>query len=105
MAQTIIHYGLHVTLPLLVALLFYRSQWKKTFLIMLAMMVVDVDHLFADPIFDPSRCSVGFHFLHTYWAISVYFICTFTKPLRLFALGLLLHMVADGVDCLMILTK
>lgn len=69
---------------------------------MLAMMVVDVDHLFADPIFDPNRCSVGFHFLHTYLAIGVYFICTFTKLLRLFALGLLLHMMADGVDCLMI---
>ena len=101
MWQSILHYGLHFSLPLLVALLFYRSNWKKAFLIMIAMMVVDVDHLFADPIFDPDRCSVGFHFLHSYWAIGVYFICTFMKPLRLFALGLLVHMVADFVDCWM----
>jgi hypothetical protein len=101
MFQTFIHYGLHFNLQLLVALVFYNSQWKKAFLIMIAMMVVDVDHLFANPIFDPGRCSIGFHFLHSYWAIGVYVVCTFIKPLRLFALGLLLHMVADGVDCWM----
>jgi hypothetical protein len=101
MFQTFIHYGLHFSLPLLVALLFYKSQWKKAFLIMIAMMVVDVDHLFANPIFDPGRCSIGFHFLHSYWAIGVYVVCAFIKPLRFFALGLLLHMVADAVDCWM----
>ena len=68
---------------------------------MISMMVVDVDHLVADPIFDPDRCSVGFHILHSYWAVGIYFVALFFKPLRLFALGLLLHMVADGVDCLM----
>lgn len=101
MWQTIIHYSLHLLLPLGVALLFYRQYWKKAFLLMLTMMVVDVDHLFAEPIFDSGRCSIGFHPLHSYWAIGVYFAALFVKPLRLFALGLLLHMVADGADCLM----
>lgn len=99
MWQSILHYGLHFSLPLVVAVFFYKSNWKKAFLIMIAMMIVDVDHLIADPIFDPNRCSVGFHFLHSYYAIAVYFVCTFIKPLRLFALGLLLHMMADFVDC------
>jgi hypothetical protein len=88
-------------LPLVVAVLFFRNNWKKAFLIMIAMMVVDVDHLFTTPIFNPDRCSIGFHVLHTYWAIGCYFVLVFYKPLRLFALGLLLHMVADGADCLM----
>lgn len=101
MWQSIIHYGLHFLLPLFVAIVFYKSQWKKAFLIMIAMMVVDADHLLANPIFNPDRCSIGFHLLHSYWAIGVYFFFTFIKPLRLFALGLLLHMAADFVDCWM----
>ena len=33
---------------------------------MMATMLVDLDHLFADPIYDPDRCSIGFHPLHQY---------------------------------------
>ena len=35
-------------------------------------MAVDLDHLLADPIFDPHRMSIGFHPLHSYPAIAVY---------------------------------
>lgn len=66
-------------------------------------MLVDVDHLFADPIFDPNRCSIGFHFLHSYVAIAVYFIgLLFAKNMRLklVFLGLCFHMLTDGIDCI-----
>jgi hypothetical protein len=57
--------------------MFFRNIWKKAWLIMLATMLVDLDHLFANPIFDPTRCSIGFHPLHSYPAIITYFLLFF----------------------------
>ena len=62
-------------------------------------MVVDIDHLLADPVFDPNRCGVGFHPLHSYPAIVVYLGLLAIPKLRLVALGLVIHMALDGVDC------
>ncbi|MCW9706394.1 hypothetical protein J6I44_05990 [Aliifodinibius sp. 1BSP15-2V2] len=80
-------------------------------------MVVDLDHLLADPIYDPERCSIGFHPLHTTPAIILYGLM-FLIPLllkskgetlshqsgqgiiHLVGLGLLIHMLLDGVDCM-----
>ena len=59
-----LHIGLHFIVPLLVAYLFFTKNWKFAFLIMIATMVVDLDHLLADPIYSPTRCSIGFHPLH-----------------------------------------
>ena len=67
-----IHLALHVVVPLIVALLFYRERWPSTFVVLLATMMVDVDHLLADPIYDPERCSIGFHPLHTPATVVVY---------------------------------
>ena len=75
----------------------------RVYLIFIATMLVDLDHLLADPIYDPNRCSINFHPLHTYWAMGVYVLLLFLrKPFRLIGLGLLMHMLADWVDCLMI---
>ncbi len=67
---------------------------------MLITMAVDLDHLLADPIFDPDRCSIGFHPLHTIWAIGLYFILFIFPKSRIVGLGLLLHMATDYQDCL-----
>jgi hypothetical protein len=66
---------------------------------MLATMLVDVDHLFATPLFDPNRCSINFHLLHTYWAMAVYVVLLFFKKTRIIAVGLLFHMLTDFLDC------
>lgn len=63
-------------------------------------MLVDLDHLFATPIFDANRCSVGFHILHSYAAIFIYCIMLFIPKVRIVAIGLLLHMITDYIDCL-----
>ena len=96
----LIHIVLHLLLPLVVAWLFFRDRWKRAWLIMLATMLVDLDHLAADPIFDPERCSVGFHLLHSCPAIGVYAAALFVPWVRLVGAGLLVHMVLDGLDCL-----
>lgn len=100
MLQLIVHYSLHFIFPVGVARLFFPEQWKKVSLIFWATMLVDLDHLLADPIFDPDRCSIGFHPLHSYWAIAVYAILLFPRATRIVALGLLMHMVTDWQDCL-----
>lgn len=98
--RPIIHYGAHFLLPGLIAWLFFREQWKKAWIIMIATMLVDLDHLLADPMFDPNRCSIGFHPLHSYYAIGVYAIMLLFPRLRVVAVGLLLHMLTDFQDCL-----
>ena len=101
MLQTILHYGIHLLLPLAVALLFFKTQWKQAYLIMLCGLLIDIDHLLADPIFDPNRCSIGFHPLHTFWALGVYVVLSLLKKTRLIGLGLIIHLIADQADCLM----
>lgn len=99
MLQIFAHYGCHIFLPLLVALIWYKPQWKRAFLIMLAGILIDIDHLLAIPVFDPNRCSIGFHPLHSSFAIIFYLFLLFPKKSRLVALGLVIHIIADFVDC------
>ncbi|PVW14750.1 DUF6122 family protein [Marixanthomonas spongiae] len=99
MLQTFIHYTLHFLAPGLIAFVFFRNNWKKAWLIMIATMLVDVDHVLADPIFSPERCSIGFHPLHSYYAIGVYVLLLFFKKTRIVAVGLLFHMLTDFIDC------
>ena len=67
---------------------------------MLATMLVDLDHLLASPVYDSARCSIGFHPLHQWPAIGVYALMSFVRPLRLVGIGLLVHVMLDGLDCL-----
>lgn len=99
MLQNSIHYGIHFVVPLFVALLFYKKQWLKAYLILIAAIIIDVDHLLANPVFDPNRCSINFHPLHTYYAIIVYVLLLIPKRTRLIGLGLVIHIIADYVDC------
>ena len=102
MTQFFIHYSLHLIFPLLIAFVFFRKDWKKVYLIMLLTMIVDLDHLIANPIYQADRCSINFHPLHTYYAIAVYIILIFfRKPLNIIGIGLLLHMLTDFIDCLL----
>lgn len=66
---------------------------------MMATMVVDLDHLLANPIYDPNRCSIGFHPLHQMWFIALYCLLCFFPKSRLIGLGLVTHMLLDSIDC------
>lgn len=102
MLRFTIHYGLHFGLPLVIALVFFKKKWLKAYLIMLAAFIIDLDHLLADPLFDSNRCSINFHPLHSYSAIAVYFLLLIPKQTRIFAIGLLAHIISDSVDCFLI---
>jgi len=124
-----VHIALHVLIPVGIALLAYRDRWRFASFVLLATMVVDVDHFLADPIYDPERCSIGFHPLHTLPAIVAYVAmwlipvvstryassettgaaesaaegpskATPLQTIHLVGLGLVVHMVLDAADCL-----
>ena len=77
MIQPILHYSLHFGIPFFIAYVYYKKNWQKIFLILILTMLVDLDHLLADPIFQADRCSINFHPLHTYYAMICYIILLF----------------------------
>lgn len=94
------HLALHLLVPGVVAWFAFKKQWIRAWLIMGATMLVDLDHLLATPVFDPNRCSIGFHPLHSYLAIGIYAGMLLFPKLRVPAIGLLIHMMLDYADCL-----
>ena len=64
-------------------------------------MVIDLDHLVADPIYDPDRCSIGFHPLHEPYLMLIYAFLLIPDSTRLFGTGLFIHLILDFGDCLM----
>lgn len=80
-------------------MIFYRPKWKVTLAIMMATMCIDLDHLLADPIYDPERCSIGFHPLHSSLAITLYVAALLHPKTRIVGIGLCIHILLDALDC------
>jgi hypothetical protein len=94
-----IHYGLHILLPLSAAIIFCKEKWWKVWGIMMLGMLIDVDHLWAQPIYDPQRCSIGFHTFHTWPFFIIYTGLIIHPKTRWFGWGVCLHLITDLVDC------
>ena len=99
MDRASVHLLLHAVVPLVVAWVAFRPRWRRAWAVMLATMVVDLDHLVADPLYDPNRCSINTHLLHTPLPIAVYVALAIHPRTRLVGLGLVLHMLLDLHDC------
>lgn len=104
MLRFVLHYGIHFLVPIAIGFLFFKQNRLQVILILLSGLLIDIDHLIAEPIFDSSRCSIGFHPLHSYVAILVYFIMLLFKKTGIFGVALLIHILADTVDCLFLNT-
>ena len=94
-----IHIILHFLMPFIIAKTAFKKDWTRAYVIMIATMVVDLDHLLAKNIYDAARCSIGFHPLHTLLPILIYVALTFFPKTRLIGLGLIIHMALDSLDC------
>ena len=94
-----LHMLLHFIVPLIIVAVFFRDKPKVAYLILIATMLVDLDHLLATPIFDPNRCSIGFHYLHQLPFIAVFAGLILVPRLRLVGVGLTVHMLLDASDC------
>jgi hypothetical protein len=99
--RPILHIALHAIVPLAVARVVWPEQWKRAALCMLAGWLIDIDHLLAEPIYAPGRCSIAFHPLHTWPAMAIYAAMLVPSKTRWFGIGLLIHIVLDSIDCLM----
>ncbi len=93
----VLHISLHFIIPGVLARLAFVEQWERAWLIMALTIIVDLDHLLANPIYDPNRCGIGFHPLHSYPAIVVYIVLVAIAKTRIVGLGLLIHMALDGL--------
>lgn len=94
-----IHYGFHFIAPIFIAYFFFRKKWKQVYLIFLLSMLIDLDHLLANPIFKEDRCSINFHPLHSYYAMVIYTFGLFFKKTRVICMALLFHILTDTIDC------
>ena len=99
------HYGIHFIVPLLIAFIFFKERRLLVLFTLWGGMLIDLDHFLAQPIFDANRCSIGFHPLHSYYAIACYFLLLIPKKTRIIGLGLVIHILADSADCLFILNQ
>ncbi|MFQ5564875.1 MAG: DUF6122 family protein [Paracoccaceae bacterium] len=99
MLRSYSHLALHLLVPAAIAATFFREEFIASWITLTATLLIDIDHLLADPVYDPGRCGIGFHPLHKYPAIAAYGILLIWPRLRLVAIGLLTHMVLDGLDC------
>lgn len=65
--------------------------------LIIASNLIDLDHLFSQPIYDPRRNSFRTHFFHRHWkaiaAIST--ISLFIRPIAFLGLGILMHYFLD----------
>jgi hypothetical protein len=90
---------LHVAIPGAIAKVCFTREFIRAWLIMLATMLVDLDHFLANPVYDPGRCSIGYHPLHQYPLILLYGLFGLWPKTRLIGVGLVIHMLLDGLDC------
>jgi hypothetical protein len=96
-----LHLVLHVAVPAVVAWQWGGRRKAAVFVLLMLSMLIDLDHLLANPIYAPGRCSVGFHPLHQWPAILVYAGLTFARATRWFGMGALIHIALDFLDCFM----
>ena len=94
-----LHIALHFLIPYGVAATVYRQRLWVSYALLMAGMVIDLDHLFANPIYDPERCSVGFHPLHTMFPMLIYLALMAHPKTRLLGMGLCIHILLDSLDC------
>ncbi len=113
--RSVIHLLLHALVPLLLVLAVVpKGQQRTVFLLLMATMLVDVDHLLATPIYAPNRCSILFHPLHQvipmvgYGLMALWpgLLWLLKRQIRKWeatmgwiGVGLLIHMLLDASDC------
>ena len=99
-SQQITHFSGHYVLPIAIAYASYGASWKTAAKLMVTSNLVDADHILSKPIYDPNRCSIGIHPLHTLPAIGLYSAMVFNQETQELGIGLLTHMAVDFVDCI-----
>ena len=91
----------HITSNLVVFLvLMYVKNLNPGYMdigLMISSNLIDLDHLFSKPIYDPKRNPFKTHFLHKNWKLVSFLLilCFFFRSLLFLGVGLLLHFFLD----------
>ena len=91
---------------LVYGIILYNKYKKKKYnlkyiiLMVFSSHLIDLDHLLADPIYDPLRCSINFHFLHKWYLFPLYIVGSIFGRYKYLFWAILLHLVLDLLDCL-----
>jgi hypothetical protein len=97
--RALVHGALHLVVPAVTARLVWPRRWQRVAVALILMNLVDLDHLLATPVYDPGRCSLGFHPLHSWPAQVLWAGLAIWRPTRIAGVGALTHMALDGIDC------
>ena len=91
------HIPFHFILPYII----FRFRGDRIEFVLLEVANgIDLDHLFAEVVFDPMRCSLTTHLLHSWEAAVFYLILCFVARVRALGYGALLHLLVDAPNCL-----
>lgn len=103
--QPTLHYAGHWFVPFAIGWLIWRENWLRAGLLIASANLIDLDHLLADPMFDPNRCSIGFHLLHGWIGAAIYAVMIALRNapwwVRALGVGALWHLAVDYGDCMM----
>jgi len=88
--NTLVYYAVSLVSPIefMVINLFYIALAE----------LIDLDHLFSKPIYDPKRNSFKTHFFHRKWRYVILFSVITMYWTPFFSLALLSHLLLDYID-------
>ncbi len=96
MPLTPVHLAITIGGYYFISLIFPIDFTLANCLLLASAELIDLDHLFAKPIYVKKRNSFKTHFLHKQWIIvSLIALFLIFTPLIFLGLGILLHFVAD----------
>ena len=102
------HIIIHVLSNILLIYLIYfyekkilkkKSNLKNISLLVFLSQLIDLDHLLAKPIYNPLRCSINFHPLHSWYSFPFYALGMFWKKYSYLFVAIGLHLALDALDC------
>ncbi len=98
--NVLIHILASILLVFVIRFFDKKTDIRRIFVLVLGSNLIDLDHFLANPIYSPSRCSINFHPLHSWYMLPVYILGSFWKDYRYLFFGIMLHLILDGIDCL-----
>lgn len=97
---------IHLLAGVLLALTFKKCRSKEELKRMVLWFsianLIDIDHFLATPIYNPLRCGINFHPLHSWYMLPFYIGGLFHKKARYLSTGILIHLLLDSIDCILI---
>lgn len=72
---------------------------KYVSILVFASNLIDIDHLLANPIYDPNRCGINFHPLHSWYVFPFYILGGIFGKYKYLFWGIGMHLILDLIDC------